>query len=144
MIRRVSETDSRPRPWLYRRTVLRALGWLIVAPLPLALASVVRRNEAVTRRARRVVLPAPGPDATLVHDEVIVCRSGEEVRVFAARCTHLGCRIAAVSDGQLACPCHGSRFRLDGSVAQGPASRPLERLDHEVDPKTGALIVHVT
>jgi len=28
-------------------------------------------------------------------------------------------------DGVFACPCHGSRFASDGSVAQGPAARPL-------------------
>jgi cytochrome b6-f complex iron-sulfur subunit len=47
------------------------------------------------------------------------------VHGFSALCTHMGCVVAAGS-GELACPCHGSRFALaDGSVIEGPAQRPL-------------------
>ncbi|HYN95778.1 MAG TPA: FAD-dependent oxidoreductase [Pilimelia sp.] len=52
------------------------------------------------------------------------------VHAVSARCTHLGC-IVAFNDAETAweCPCHGSRFAVDGSVIQGPANRPLERKD---------------
>ena len=133
-----------PSPWRSRRGVLRALGWLILAPMPLALASMLRRDEAVNRRPRQVVVPAEGVDAVTFVDEVIVCRQSGEVRVFSARCTHLGCRISSAVEDLLVCPCHGSRFRLDGSVAAGPASRPLAPLPYTADARTGALIVHVS
>ncbi|HLM05816.1 MAG TPA: FAD-dependent oxidoreductase [Blastococcus sp.] len=70
-----------------------------------------------------------------------VVRMGGEQRAFyrdehgavtalSARCTHLGC-IVHFNDAERAweCPCHGSRFGLDGSVIQGPANRPLQRKD---------------
>ncbi|MFE5628271.1 FAD-dependent oxidoreductase [Streptomyces sp. NPDC056543] len=45
----------------------------------------------------------------------------------SARCTHLGC-LVHFNDAERAweCPCHGSRFAVDGAVLQGPAVHPLE------------------
>lgn len=42
-------------------------------------------------------------------------------------CPHQGCQVNAVRDGQVICPCHGSRFGLDGAVLEGPAQSPLAR-----------------
>jgi len=44
------------------------------------------------------------------------------------RCTHLGCLLRFNSaERSWDCPCHGSRFDVDGAVLEGPAVRPLER-----------------
>jgi nitrite reductase/ring-hydroxylating ferredoxin subunit len=43
-------------------------------------------------------------------------------------CTHLGCRpVLEASGKELVCPCHRSRFNLQGEVLRGPAVRPLKR-----------------
>jgi Rieske Fe-S protein len=43
-------------------------------------------------------------------------------------CTHLGCKVHWNSvETSWDCPCHGSRFRPDGTVIEGPAIAALRR-----------------
>jgi Rieske Fe-S protein len=45
---------------------------------------------------------------------------------LSAVCTHTGCIVNRVEGATLVCPCHGSRYGLDGSLEQGPAPRGLD------------------
>lgn len=52
-------------------------------------------------------------------------------RFFAikAECTHLGCTPNWLeSQKKFKCPCHGSGFRMSGLNFEGPAPRPLDRV----------------
>jgi cytochrome b6-f complex iron-sulfur subunit len=40
-------------------------------------------------------------------------------------CTHGACDVTPREGRELFCPCHGSRFALDGRVLEGPATRAL-------------------
>jgi Rieske Fe-S protein len=63
----------------------------------------------------------------VIVDEIVVTQPSAGVfKGFSAKCTHKGCMVDKVADGTIDCPCHGSKFNLDGSVANGPAAEPLE------------------
>ena len=75
----------------------------------------------------------------LPEDRCAIVRDGSGWRAFDLTCTHLACTVTA-SGGGFACPCHGSRFDTAGAVLEGPAARPLRRL--EVSLRNGRVEVH--
>ena len=76
---------------------------------------------------------APGEAAVLDVDgeRVAVFKDEQnEVHAVSAVCTHLYCTLGwNPADRTWDCPCHGSRFGVDGSVIHGPATAGLERKD---------------
>jgi glycine/D-amino acid oxidase-like deaminating enzyme/nitrite reductase/ring-hydroxylating ferredoxin subunit len=48
------------------------------------------------------------------------------LHAVSLRCTHLGCLVRFnPAETSWDCPCHGSRFDVDGNVLEGPATDPL-------------------
>ena len=88
-----------------------------------------------------VVIPEtvlPGQAFSPPGRSVAVFRDSEGVWAVSTVCTHLGCIVKANPDG-FECPCHGSRFSLDGSVTKGPAPRALSWL--KVEAAGGKLVI---
>jgi Rieske Fe-S protein len=57
-----------------------------------------------------------------------------DFKAFTAVCTHQGCLVESSTEGDIPCPCHGSRFSLDdGSPQSGPASSALAAVEITVD-----------
>src|SRR4051794_40309276 len=59
-------------------------------------------------------------------NRVLLIRKAQRLYATDATCTHRNCVIKSVQ-GELRCPCHGSRFDLDGGVTKGPARSGLPR-----------------
>ena len=66
--------------------------------------------------------------------KIIVTKSDSgQVHAFSAVCTHAGCTVKGVEEGNIVCVCHGSAFNpTTGSVVQGPAQTPLAVIDVQV------------
>jgi Rieske Fe-S protein len=57
---------------------------------------------------------------------------GGDLHGVSPTCTHLGCTIRwNHAEKSWDCPCHGSRFDVDGTVLNGPATAPLEQIELE-------------
>ncbi len=67
----------------------------------------------------------PVGSGVIVGDIVVTQAVAGDFKGFSSTCTHAGCSVNEVADGTINCPCHGSKFNLDGSVAHGPATEPL-------------------
>lgn len=55
---------------------------------------------------------------------LLVVRRGDTIHALHDTCAHMGCALSKgkLLDGEIECPCHGSRFRLrDGIATRGPA-----------------------
>lgn len=66
---------------------------------------------------------------------VIVIRdpaNADGIIALNSMCTHQGCGVEW-KDNAFACPCHGSKFNTDGSVANGPATEPLAPYEAIID-----------
>jgi Rieske Fe-S protein len=52
-----------------------------------------------------------------------------ELHALSARCTHLGCAVHwNGAERSWDCPCHASRFDIEGNVLHGPAPTPLAKV----------------
>ena len=128
-----------------RQKVLLGAGLGLVTAVVAACSSSGNKPEATSESsASPAATPASGAAAApaasviaktadvpvgsgVIVDKVVVTQPTAGVfKGFSSTCTHAGCTLNKVADGTIDCPCHGSKFNLDGSVANGPAKQPLE------------------
>ncbi len=91
---------------------------------------------------------------------VYIFREGNSFHCISAVCTHLGCTLkyapfrqekdltvrglSYASKGEFHCPCHGSKFRDEGTNFSGPAPGPLKWYNVEISPADGQLMVNLS
>src|SRR6185295_9987190 len=79
------------------------------------------------------VNPAFDPDFVQGNFYPIVINRDEDGNFYAldSFCPHAGCFVGVYDQffGIMLCPCHGSSYEIDGSIATGPTASPLRRFD---------------
>lgn len=90
----------------------RLVGDRLTQPSPTVVPVLAPREGQVVRVGRR---------------HIAVCRREDgNLSAVSAACSHLGCLVRWNAGEQTwDCPCHGSRFDVDGRVLNGPAVQPL-------------------
>jgi nucleotide-binding universal stress UspA family protein/nitrite reductase/ring-hydroxylating ferredoxin subunit len=90
------------------------------APVDVLIAKTVGRSLEDLKPGEGAVVVAGGRKVAAYRDQE------GTVHAVSARCTHMGCTVGW-NDAALTwdCPCHGSRYALDGKVIHGPAEQNL-------------------
>ncbi|MBM3840695.1 MAG: Rieske (2Fe-2S) protein [Verrucomicrobia bacterium] len=85
------------------------------------------RNDFGSVRIGTSRLAANVP-AGLFYPMLINRAPGGQFYALNSECTHAGCAVPVFSraSNSSTCPCHGSRFAIDGRAITGPASFPLQ------------------
>ncbi|MEU4691299.1 Rieske (2Fe-2S) protein [Actinoplanes sp. NPDC023714] len=71
----------------------------------------------------------------VITDKLVVTQPTEGTyKAFSKVCTHQGCEVSEIADGQIICRCHNSFFSVkDGAPTSGPAQQPLAETKVELD-----------
>lgn len=128
------------------------LGWVGVGMLASSLPVVLAACSSNTGSSNTVAEPSPSttpeidttPDAEgfvavgtnqeltskgYLYDKqlgVIIVSNNGKIAALNPTCPHQGCDVDwKGNSGELVCPCHGSKFSVDGGVLAGPAKEPL-------------------
>lgn len=126
---------GRPNPYsrLFDATRINALeGALDFLKGNLESAKHMVADRFSTRKEEELTKLQPGQAAVVRHNGKEVasyCDDSGTLHTVSAVCTHMGCLVGwNPVDRTWDCPCHGSRFRHDGEVVHGPATKPLKPL----------------
>jgi Rieske Fe-S protein len=89
-------------------------------------------GDRVIPALRTTASDLPPGEARVVRDGVgktgVFRAEDGTLHAVSLRCTHLGCLLRFnAAERSWDCPCHGSRFDVDGTVLEGPATSPLQR-----------------
>jgi Rieske Fe-S protein len=79
-----------------------------------------------------------GPDGMKI---LVVRKDAATYLAISTKCTHQGCAVGAPQNNSITCPCHGSRFNMEGAVLNGPAASPLRRYMATLDAARTTLTV---
>ncbi len=143
-IDRIGETKTTRRDFLGLAGLLTAglaVFGSLIGMLRLPKPRVSPEASSVVRVGQLSDFPA-GSTSLVNEGKIRIVSTEEGIGALSLVCTHLGCIVKESTNG-FDCPCHGSKFSVEGRVTGGPAPRPLRWLRISQSP-SGVLLVDQT
>ncbi|WP_068279018.1 Rieske (2Fe-2S) protein [Aldersonia kunmingensis] len=126
-----------------RRTAVAGAG---VAAVAVAIAACSSSDDSSDTSTKSEPAPAgqsgnivgktsevPVGGGAILGGVVVTQPSAGTFLAFSPVCPHKGCNVDGVAGGTINCPCHGSKFNLNGGVVTGPATTGLAPRSVTVD-----------
>jgi cytochrome b6-f complex iron-sulfur subunit len=125
--------------WMTRRNFLSRAGWaaffsfvgtMLLGSLRFMFPRVLFEPSTVFKAGFPTDYPVGAVSTKWVKDyRTWIVRNEKGFYAIFAQCTHLGCTPRWLeAEGKFKCPCHGSGFTMEAVNFEGPAPRPLERV----------------
>ncbi len=125
--------------WMSRRNFFSRAGWVaffsflasfLIGSLRFMFPRVLFEPSPVFKAGYPDDYPLGSVSTKWVKEQrVWIVRNDTGIYAIFAQCTHLGCTPRWLdAENKFKCPCHGSGFTREGVNFEGPAPRPLERV----------------
>ena len=124
-----------------RREFFAALVPVFSIPAILWWVFTAGRTTGVSSGRKEIMIPGEIPAGISIQQGVILVKNTNGTKAFDAKCTHLGCKLNKIENGEVVCPCHGSRFNEEGMPVKGPAAESLHELSLSYDEINNVTIV---
>ena len=89
---------------------------------------------------KKIVLPLKNINDGITYiqkSQIFIYKKENKLDIYDAHCTHMGCILNFnQAKQQFNCPCHKSRFDIDGVKLRGPANRDLDKIAFKIKNKT--------
>ena len=110
-----------------RRLFFKRLSLTMLLPMALLSFFSIKRQKQYQSKKQISIQEAQLVDQQFFEGIFMRIIDGE-ASFYSANCSHLGCQINQIKEGILICPCHGSKYDINGHVLNGPATKNLKLL----------------
>jgi len=123
-----------------RKKFFKLLAYLLLVPLFYLTNKMVKDHQKFKTNNREFRISNPSPGLS-ISGPIIISKLDNELKIFSSRCTHLGCQINKIENEEIICPCHGSKYDINGKPIKGPSIKALIKLDYYMDETTNEIVV---